>query len=1416
MEKDKPPSNKLDDPQVIIVQKGGSLGNGAGTGGGDMPDGVVNRAKYAGALKTLLPYRSSPSKKKNVLPSSKSGLFSFVTVSWLSVLMWKAFRQGLTASDLWELKDVDKAEPNAKRLNRLWNEEKLQAGKQASLVKAVWRFGKTRFYVCIFLMIFSVIFQFLGPAWILKAILSFTADLSQPLEVGLMLAFLAFMAQLIRNLSFNGLWMMGIHTGMRIEGALQLMTYEKMLRLRHGGDKVLSKAITFCTNDQERIAECVSGGVMAFAAPVMFIMCIIYTTLVLGPWALLGNLVFFLFYPIIGTVGRYIGIRRRGTVKATNQRVGLMTEILNSIRLIKMYGWENSFSSKIKGIRRNEEDLLKNVAFLQSLTATLTPMVNILASVLTFVGFSLGGNNLNAAQAFTIFSVFAAMQFTIGTLPFAMRSIAEAVVCLKNFQKYLELPEFDGDMDENIECNHDSVIAIQDGSFAWENESEDEPDAASNPQPRRQKRKKQTDNGLAPTEGEVEVLNGSVRKPAELTDCLRSIQLEVKRGSLVGICGSVGSGKSSLLSAILGDMIKTNGKMLIRGSLAVVTQEAWIYGDSLQENILFGSPLNTEKYQKVIDVCCLRQDLDKLPHKDLTLIGERGVNLSGGQKARVNLARAVYADKSIYLLDDPMAAVDTIVAKTIFESCIRNYLADKTVLLATHSVQFLEACDEILVIKDGAIVEKGVHAALMDKKDYYYNFLQFHHQEKEKGNDELPNRDANSENQARKLSDTTSPRKKSKATEELENMMQKLTEDDSNYKFAGIRSYIIYMKSAGGYFFAFGVFFAFLAFVLSQIFTKIWLQYWIDAGDGLYETRKVNATENNFTMTENEFRGYVNDNPDLLLYLTTLLLSVLLSYVIGMGKGFLSTRLVLWGSSHLHGRMFDRVIRSPMAFFDRTPSGKILNRFSKDMDELDARMPFFVEFVVQSGLFVIASFLVVCFVYPVFSAALLCILAVMIFLDVWLNYGVRETKRLEIILKTPVIHHLQSSMGGLSIIRTFSRQDNFKIRFSNYLNRHLSAESVYRFATRWFTVRIEFLGLFTIVGTILLAVFFRGEVSSAMVGLALASIYTVCTFVPFVLRMKSELQARFISVERILEYSEEIEQEESDDAVLVEPPEKWPQAGKIEFERVNLRYKDGSPLVFNDVSFTIQPNEKIGIVGRTGAGKTSVLSTLLRLYPIENGKIAIDGVDISQISLQNLRSSVAVIPQDPVLFQGTVRYNIDPFEEYSDNEIWSVLESSQLKHCIERDERRLFAPVSANGDNFSLGEKQLICLCRAMLRKNKILLLDEATASLDIETDFKIQNIIRDAFSACTVITIAHRLNTVANYDRIMVMDSGKVIEFDSPEKLMKQENSMFKKMVEASGITLTNVQNTQSQEIPVAPTNNDTCASNTEESDDK
>ncbi|CAG7725355.1 unnamed protein product [Allacma fusca] len=1329
--------------------------------------------KYKPALKTLLPYRFTTSTPA-VIPSSQSGLFSYVTIAWLTSLMWKALRSGLTKDDLWELHDNDKAERNARRLNRLWEQEKIRKGRDASFFRCVWQFGKTRFFVCIFLMLFTVIFQFLVPAWILNWILNYIEDFSQPIEIGIILAMLILITQIIRSLSFCGLWMIGIHTGLRLEGAMQFMTYEKLLRLRTGGDGVLAKAVTFCTNDQERIFECVSGGVLVIAAPAMFTLSIIYTTIVIGPWALLGNAVVFLFYPIMGGVAAGVASIRRKTVKKTNARVGLMTEILNSIRLIKMYGWEDSFAEKIAEYRASEEKELRKAAFLQSMTVTMTPMINIVASIAVFLGYSLNGNDLTAAKAWSIFSVFAAMQFTVGTLPFAVRSISEASVCFRNFQKYLDLPEYENVRTDNLQCDHDSVIVIKRGEFVWENTINAIAENTVETRKRKTSRRVKYDKAENDKQSAENDALAEVKEPEDPPPCLSGVNIEIKRGKLIGISGLTGSGKSSLLSAILGDVKKIKGDVLIRGSLAIVSQQAWIYSDTFQDNILFGSPMTEKKYDNVLEVCCLKEDLALLPDGDKTVIGNRGVTLSGGQKQRLNLARAVYSDRSIYLLDDPLSAVDSVVGKSLFQKCIKEYLRDKTILLVTHNVELLEQCDEVLFMKDGIVTEKGTHGELIKMRKDYYNLSLYAHNREETF-----------------TKDNDSPVKEQRQVEKKviipENTNAKLDYDkdeDVEFKDSGLKSYLHFINAGGGYLVVIVVFILFLLFGLIRIFTSVWIRHWIDAGDGRYEERKENATLNNETITsDHDLQGSVSDNPDIAMYQLVLGGSVLVAYFVGVLKGLASTRFVLRGASSLHNQMFLRIMKCPLAFFDNSPVGRIMNRFSKDMDELDARMPFFFEFVFQALIYIFSTIVVICSIFPYLSVAMIVIFAVMILLGAWLNIGVRQTKKLDNVLKSPVVGHLQSSMGGLSIIRTYNRQAVFQQRFTDHVNKHLSAEAVFRIANRWFTIRMDIVGLVAIFSTVLFGILMRGNISPAAVGFAFASIYSVCTFMPFVMRMMSELNARFTSVERILDYglTLHVESEPMNPADL---KELWPSAGEIVIDDVVLRYRPDLPAALDHVSLHVRAGEKVGIVGRTGAGKSSIMSALLRLSDIESGSIIIDKINTAELPRKTLRQEIAVIPQDPILFQGSVRYNLDPFDKYSDESLWDALEQSNLKNKISKLKKNLLSSVDAEGENFSVGEKQLICLTRAILRKNKILLLDEATASVDVETDALIQASIRTTFSKCTVLTIAHRLNTIANYDRVAVMSDGKVEEFDTPENLMTNKKSIFYSMMKASGIT--------------------------------
>ncbi|XP_033609843.1 multidrug resistance-associated protein 5 isoform X2 [Cryptotermes secundus] len=1320
------------------------------------------RNKYGPALKHFIPIRPSPSDSR-AMPSNSSGFFSFVAVSWMTGLMWKAYRHGLSEEDLYDLQASDRAEPNAHRLERLWHEHVAQNGEKSSLSHVMWRFCRTRCIVAMVFMAFAVVFQFLGPALIQQFILQYVEDKSVPLWWGLTLVFILFWCQLLRNYCFGAGYVMGLHTAIRVQGAVQHLIYKKMLLLRSGGERVLGQVLTFCTNEQERLFEACHMGILLLTTPVMFVMCLTYSLLVLGPWALVGNIVILLFYPIMGAIANVTSMVRIKTVKVTDQRVGLMSEILNSIRLIKMYAWEDSFANKIADVRNMERKQLQTAAFLQSFSNTITPAITLLASISTFLGYSFTGNNLFATEAFTIFSVFTAMQFTVGTLPYGIKCLAEANVSCQKLQKFVLRPNYESPVIKSVGRN---IIEIKDGTFSWEASQLDEPRKKGQRKKHQSKQGQKMTNGIGATaEEKGQFISSEENQPIET---LHNIELEVSRGKLVGVCGSVGSGKSSLLSAIMGDMIISSGQLYVMGSMAIVSQQAWIFNDTVRENILFGLPFEETKYQAVVECCSLQRDLELLANGDKTEISEGGSNLSGGQKQRINLARAVYADKDLYLLDDPLSAVDAKVARNIFNRCIKNKLKDKTILLVTHGMQFLEQCDEVLYMKDGLISERGTHEELVSQGGDYCQMLQF---------DQI--RDQKTTNEV----DTEHPLHMEGAENELAG---KLTSEEAHTMTqTGWKAYVDYAKFCGGYFVMAMLLLLVLLFTLSRMSTGIWLQIWLDQGDGLEAERKENITRYNLTnMTEEELKGYVNDNPDLWFYQLMYGLTFGIMLFIGLMKGIGIARQLLLGSSRLHDTMFRKVIRCPVSFFDVTPPGRILQRFSRDMDELDVRVPFFFEFVWQGLMFVITQMLLVCVIFPVFSAAMIVATALFMFLDVWLNVGLRETKKLDNLLKSPVLNHMSSTMAGLSVIRTFGRQKIFLERFCARLNRTLASDFIFRSSVRWFTFRMDMIAVVIVTLTGLVVVLLRDSVTAAQSGLALSCVFAVSTFVPFVMQLKSEMQARFTSVERILEYTQDLPEEAAGKVETQRPPDNWPWSGQITMEDVQLRYRPDLPLVLHGVTVDIKGGEKVGVVGRTGAGKSSLVTTLLRLTELAGGRILIDGIDISTIGLHDLRSAVAIIPQDPVLFQGTIRYNLDPFGEHSDDKIWEALDKAHLKEKISREEKQLLCPVEVDGENLSVGEKQLICLARALLRKNKILLLDEATASVDVETDHLIQETIHDAFGHCTVLTIAHRLNTVTAYDRVMVMDSGKVTEFDTPENLMNCGDSLFRQMMLAMGIS--------------------------------
>ncbi|XP_046389738.1 ATP-binding cassette sub-family C member 5-like [Ischnura elegans] len=1320
--------------------------------------------KYGQALRNLIPIRKSKRKESRHLPSSDAGCLSFVSSSWLSPLMFKAFRKGISTEDVWDLSKKDSAKYNASRLTHFWEEEiKVKGSNKASLARAVWRFSRTRLLWATVLMILTNAFQFLGPAWVQNELLIFVENENEPQSWGLVLVALLLVSQCLRTLCFNTMWIVGYHTAIRVMGSLQYMVYQKLLKMRSPNDQLLGKVVNMCTNDQERLCEAVAAGVLIIGAPAISLMSMVYSFFILGPWALLGNFILIAFTPVSMGIAKLTNKIRTSSVKLSDERVTLTNKVLANIKLIKMYAWERSFFKKIMEVRNKEHKKLKLALFLQSLGSTLTPSSATLATVATFLGYTLAGNNLKPTDAFAVFSIFNAVLFSMGRLPYAIRCIGEAKVCLHRVKEYLDGPEFSSQNDSSS-LSPSSAIEFVGTKFAWEG-----PPNSSRKTKAKGKRK-------------YTAVVASNENSHTFTAVLFDITLTVGRGSLFGVCGGVGSGKSSLLSALIGELKLLDGTMrVMAGGIAYVTQQAWIFNDTLKENILFGLPYDSKRYRATIEACGLSRDLELLSNGDLTEVGENGFNLSGGQKQRINLARAVYSNQEIYLLDDPLSAVDAKVAAHIFQHCINGLLKEKTVILATHSIRALLECDTVVVLRDGIITENGTPEELMKKEGGEFSVMV-----KECMMESYPTHAGTTE-------------KKVEASTHAEFSSDECfipqMKSEKHLPKSIDNSFRRYLIMCGGYCVSFLSASAMILFALVRLFNSIWLQTWLDAGNGqnfqlLSGNRSAPTREQNFSLPQShEWSdphmelsvegdvGRVGDNPEQWLYQSVYGLSLAALLLCCLLKASAMSSLLMRGSRALHDRLLSVVLSKPVMFFDQIESGVLLSLFSKDMDEVDVRYPYFVDVVWQGFVLVISQILLVCVVFPYFTIPAVLLFAVFVLMDVWMNKAVAQVKRVSSALQSPVVDFLSSTVSGLSLIRTYGQQAVFQERFKGHLNNHLAGEILFRLSTCWFTFRMETLAMVAVVVTALITVLTRGSVSPAEAGNALSCIFVVGAFISTFMRLKSEMQARYTSVERIMEYMEGPVEAEIG---LLSVPQNWPPHGSITMQNVCLRYGPDKPLVLKDICVEINPAEKIGVVGRTGAGKTSLITALMRLIELESGQIIIDGIDISQIGLFELRAAIAVIPQDPVLFGGTLRHNLDPFDEHTDDMVWDALEKSHLKDKVLKDSKGLMMVVEADGDNFSVGEKQLLCLARALLRRNKILLLDEATASVDLMTDRLIQLTLNEAFAHCTLLTIAHRLDTILSYDRIIVLDAGKILEFDRPEVLRQKEDSMFYSMLGA------------------------------------
>ncbi|XP_011699221.1 PREDICTED: multidrug resistance-associated protein 1 isoform X9 [Wasmannia auropunctata] len=1328
-------------------------------------------------------------------PEQGSSFPSKIFFAWFDSLAWKGFRKPLETSDLWSMNPEDMATEIVPKFDKYWNKnlrktdevESAKASfrkasgqvdfnsgrkkKEASILPPICKaFGAT-FMFGAFLKLIQDVMTFISPQ-ILKLLIDFIEG-EEPMWKGYLYAVLLLITAILQTLVLSQYFHRMFLVGLRIRTALIAAIYRKALRMSNAARKesTLGEIVNLMSVDAQRFMDLTAYINMIWSAPLQIVLALYFLWNILGPAVFAGLAVMIILIPINGLIANKVKTLQIRQMKSKDERVKLMNEVLNGIKVLKLYAWEPSFEQQILKIRVKEIQVLKEAAYLNAGTSFIWSCAPFLVSLVSFTTYVLldEKNVLNSKIAFVSLSLFNILRFPLSMLPMMIGNIVQAYVSVKRINKFMNMEELDPN-NVTHDPSEPNALVIENGTFCWDSEEIERP-------------------------------------------ILRNINLHVEQGQLVAIVGTVGSGKTSLLSALLGEMDKISGKVNTKGSIAYVSQQAWIQNATLQDNVLFGKALNKSVYNRVIEACALTPDFKMLPAGDQTEIGEKGINLSGGQKQRVALARAVYNDSENYFLDDPLSAVDSHVGKHIFEKVIgpNGLLKKKTRILVTHGITYLPEVDNIIVLKDGEITECGTYKQLLEKKGAFAEFLVQHLQEvhgaddgseddlreikqqleSTMGADELQqkltrvrSRISESQSESGSVADRKSLNGSltrqystesqqsanyvhSNSTKEKEaakpnNTGEKLIEiEKAETGSVKWKVYSHYLKSIG-WFLSISTIVMNAVFQSFSIGSSVWLSVWSND----------NQTVGNDTFDTAKRDMYLGVYGALGFGQAIFVVLAQTASAIGC----------LRSSKLLHSEVLYVMLRSPLGFFDTTPSGRILNRFGKDIDTIDNILPPSIRAWLFCLASVIATLVVISYSTPIFIAVILPIGAIYYFIQRFYVATSRQLKRLESVSRSPIYSHFSESVTGAQIIRAYGVQEQFIHESENRVDFNQVCYFPSIIANRWLAVRLEMVGNLIIFFSALFAVLGRDTMSSGLVGLSVSYALQITQTLNWLVRMTSDVETNIVAVERIKEYSE-TDQEAPWKNTEYTPSKEWPKHGRVDFKDFKVRYREGLDLVLHGLTFSVLGGEKIGIVGRTGAGKSSLTLALFRIIEAAQGKILIDDVDISKLGLHDLRSRLTIIPQDPVLFSGTLRMNLDPFDCYSDEEIWRALEHAHLKSFIENLPSALLHEVTEGGENLSVGQRQLICLARALLRKTKVLILDEATAAVDLETDDLIQTTIRQEFKDCTVLTIAHRLNTILDSDRVIVLDKGLIVEYDSPEVLLRNSASSFYSMAKDAGL---------------------------------
>ena len=1104
-----------------------------------------------------------------------------------------------------------------------------------------------------------------------------------------------------------GIQQMGIYStvlGSKVKAALTTEIYKKMIVRDAYGSK--ADVVALVAKDVEKLAEACLSLQYLWSGIFETLAVLAVTLTLLGFTILPGVALMAVFMPLQYWLGMVVAYRKKALTEVSNRRISLMEEIMRSIKLIKIYGWEASFFKNLNEIRAEESRLLNRI---NTIKASILGVIFCLPPLLCLVIFGTeeATGTIESVAVFTSMSFFNTLRVPFSKLPKSLRDVLDAFSAMERIQDFLLEPDLSiADSRDEVAANHQG-ITIQNASLSYGQE------------------------------GKI---------------VLKNVNLNIPQGSLMMVAGPVASGKSNLLKSILGDLTVRGGTILTNASKAYVPQTPWTALGTVRDNIVFGLPFDEAFYRQVLFACALEPDLKIMPQGDQTWIGERGGNLSGGQKQRIALARAAYSRAKLYVLDSPLSAVDMYTCQHIFKHCIKDMMikGGGTVVLATHQTELFRLSDHLVVMQEGNLAYNAKYT-YQGIKHLFPNFSGEGEEIPEHGHDhhsqdvlEHPDHSVRVTHDA-VMTEKPHAALSTKMPEEVVNTVHPPHPPTPEEK-EGI--YTWYIKKIGVALFSLATF----IFIMGQVF-RVYSDNWVSV----------------WTKRKYEDAGYTSDAFYAGLYGLLVFAFLCMSFL----RAYFYFYTGKVGANNIHDSSFGAALSAPMHFFHVTPVGKLLSFFSKDIDVIDDVLVDNVLMLQIMGWILIMALGVVAFNLVLFLAIVAGLAIVYIYIVyVFIKTSV-PLKKASGESNGVVVAHTAETLSGLAVVRAFRMQDRFLGENLKLQTRSTVITFSLANLSLWLAFRVDLIGALLVLGCCLLAVA-DATIDASDAGLIVSNSFQILLFFSLMSRIMGEVHDNMKSVDEARTISNLEAEHEPAPNKLIEPPSTWPSKGFIKFEDVVMPYLPKTPPTLRGISFEIREGEKIGVVGRTGAGKSSLIVALYRLAEISEGRIHVDNIDCSTLSLNTLRSRMAIIPQEPVMFSGTLRTNLDPFGEHSDDELWDVLTKCLLGPTMRANPDGLNAKVEQLGANFSLGTQQLICLARAMLNPSRILLLDEATAALDSDTNAAVQQVLHEHFSDRTIFTIAHRLDTIIDSDRILVMNAGKVAEYDTPESLLADPESIF------------------------------------------